>query len=157
MDLLYRRLVISDLPVLIRLRIEQLKDEGAEETFDLRPNLMDFYTRHIKDGTFVAWVAIDSDADNEIIATAGMSFVEKPPYYSNPYGKIGLLTNMFTMKEYRRKGIAKHLLGLVVDEAKRYGCGAIHITASEQGMLLYRDFGFEHNERFMQCILKGEG
>ena len=99
MDLLYRRLVISDLPVLIRLRIEQLKDEGAEETFDLRPNLMDFYTRHIKDGTFVAWVAIDGDADNEIVATSGMVFVEKPPYYSNPNGRIGILTNMFTKKE----------------------------------------------------------
>ena len=67
--------------------------------------------KHLKDGTFVSWLAIYY---NEIIGTSGMSFVEKPPYYSNPNGKIGLISSMYTLKQYRRKGIAKELLKMTM-------------------------------------------
>ena len=33
---------------------------------------------------------------------------------------------------------------------KEYGCGAVQITASDMGVLLYTDFGFEKNCNFMQ-------
>ena len=41
-----------------------------------------------------------------------------------------------------------------VDEARRYGCGAVQITASEMGVPLYADFGFVKNGRFMQYQLR---
>jgi GNAT superfamily N-acetyltransferase len=47
-----------------------------------------------------------------------MSFVEKPPYFGCPSGKIGLLSSMFTDPEYRRRGIAKELLSRVIDVAR---------------------------------------
>lgn len=50
-------------------------------------------------------------------------------------------------------GIAKELLSRVVNEAKQYGCGTIQITASDMGVKLYTDFGFEHNGNFMQYKL----
>ena len=56
---------------------------------------------------------------------------------------------MYTNPNYRRKGIAKKLLSLVVDEARKAGCGAVHITASDMGVLLYTDFGFKKNGNFM--------
>lgn len=68
-------------------------------------------------------------------------------------GKIGLLSSMFTNPDYRRKGIAKELLSRVVKEAKDYGCGTVQITASDMGVKLYTDFGFVHNQNFMQYKL----
>jgi GNAT superfamily N-acetyltransferase len=50
-------------------------------------------------------------------------------------------------------GIAKELLSRVVDEAKKYGCGCVQITASDMGVLLYTDFGFVKNGNFMQYKL----
>ena len=82
-----------------------------------------------------------------------MSFIEKPPYYACPHGKIGLLSSMYTCKEYRRQGIARELLSRVVQEAKDYGCDVIQITASDMGMKLYEDFGFVKNDHFMQYQL----
>lgn len=102
------------------------------------------------DGTFVSWLAVDGD---KIIGTSGMSFVEKPPYYGCPSGRIGLLSSMFTDPSYRRPGIAKELLTKVVDEARAYGCGTVQITASDMGVLLYTDFGFVKNGNFMQYRL----
>ena len=114
------------------------------------PALRDYYERHMADGTFVSWLALDGD---RIIGTSGMSFVEKPPYFGCPSGKMGLLSSMFTDPGYRRMGIAKELLSRVVEEARAYGCGTVQITASDMGVLLYTDFGFVKNGNFMQYKL----
>ena len=152
MNIQYRRLTESDLETFIEIRIGQLREEGATEDFDLRPNLMDYYKRHMADGTFVSWLAVDSD-NGKIVGTSGMSFVEKPPYFSNPSGRIGLLSSMFTDKNYRRMGIARELLTRVVGEEKAYGCGCVQITASDMGVLLYTNFGFVKNGNFMQYTI----
>ena len=121
MKITYRKLNENHLDVFIKMRI-------------------DHYLRHLSDGTFISWLAMDED---RIIGTSGISIVEKPPYFGCPSGKIGLLSSMFTDKVYRRKGIAKALLSKVVDEAKKQGCGTVQITASDMGVLLYSNFGFE--------------
>ena len=150
MNITYKKLTVNDLDVFIKMRINQLREEGAKEDIDLEPALKDYYLRHLSDGTFVSWLALDND---RIIGTSGMSIVEKPPYFGCPSGKIGLLSSMFTDPNYRRKGIAKTLLSKVIDEAKTQGCGTVQITASDMGVLLYSDYGFEKNENFMQFKL----
>jgi GNAT superfamily N-acetyltransferase len=148
--LTYQKLTSVQLDSFIQMRIKQLREEGATEDIDLVPYLKDYYDRHMADGTFVSWLAMDGD---RIVGTSGMSFVEKPPYFSCPSGKLGLLSSMFTDPEYRRMGIAKELLSRVVEEARQYGCGYVQITASDMGVLLYTDFGFVKNENFMQYKL----
>ena len=147
MEIQYKKLTDKELDTFIDTRIKQLREEGATEDIDLKPALRDYYERHMADGTFVSWIALD---DDKIIGTSGMSFVEKPPYFGCPNGKIGLLSSMYTSNEYRRKGIAKELLTRVVKEAENYGCGVVQITASDMGVLLYTDFGFRKNGNFMQ-------
>ncbi|MBQ1172644.1 MAG: GNAT family N-acetyltransferase [Lachnospiraceae bacterium] len=146
----YKRLTEKELDIFIEMRINQLREEGAKEDIDLVPALRDYYKRHMADGTFVSWLAVD---DEEIIGTSGMSFVEKPPYFGCPSGKMGLLSSMFTNPRYRRMGIAKELLHRVVEEARKYGCGTIQITASDMGVKLYEAYGFVHNGNFMQYKL----
>ena len=150
MEIQYRKLTSGDLDTFIQMRISQLREEGATEEIDLAPSLKDYYVRHMADGTFVSWLAMDQD---RIVGTSGMSFVEKPPYFGCPSGRIGLLSSMYTDPRYRRMGIAKELLSRVVDEARAYGCGTVQITASDMGVLLYADFGFVKNGNFMQYSL----
>ena len=150
MNITYRKLTENDLETFINMRITQLREEGATDEMDLYPALMDYYQRHLTNGTFVSWLALDGD---RIIGTSGMSFVEKPPYFGCPTGRIDLLSSMYTNPDYRRQGIAKELLGRVVEEARVYGCGTVQITASDMGVLLYSNFGFVKNKNFMQYKL----
>lgn len=150
MPITYQKLTAKELDIFIGMRIDQLREEGAKENIDLRPALRDYYQRHMADDTFVSWLALDS---GKIIATSGMSIVEKPPYFGCPSGRIGLLSSMFTDKAYRRQGIAKELLSRVVNEARERGCGTVQITASDMGVLLYTNFGFTKNNNFMQYKL----
>lgn len=150
MSLEYKKLTEKELNTFIEMRINQLREEGAKENIDLRPALQDYYKRHMSDGTFVSWLAFDED---KIVGTSGMSFVEKPPYFSCPSGKIGLLSSMYTNPDYRRMGIATELLKRVVEEARAYGCGTVQITASDLGVKLYAAYGFVYNGNFMQYKL----
>ena len=112
MTITYRKLTKNDLDIFIKMRIHQLREEGAKDEIDLEPTLRDYYLRHLSDGTFISWLALDND---RIIGTSGMS--------------------------------------IVVDEAEKQGCGTVQITASDMGVLLYSDFGFEKNNNFMQYKL----
>ena len=150
MSIAYRKLTENDLASFIDMRLAQLREEGAAENMDLHPALMDYYHRHMADGTFVSWLALDGE---RIVGTSGMSFVEKPPYFGCPNGRIGLLSSMYTDPGYRRQGIARELLKRVLEEARAYGCGTVQITASDMGVLLYTDFGFVKNGNFMQYKL----
>ena len=156
MNIVYKRLTDAELDTFISMRISQLTEEymtegrTVPEGVDLESALKEFYNRHMADGTFVSWLAMDGD---KIIGTSGMSFVEKPPYFSCPTGKLGLLSSMYTDPNYRRMGIAKELLHRVVEEARNYGCGSVQITASNMGVKLYTAYGFKHNGNFMQYTL----
>lgn len=107
MEIEYRKLTVNELDTFIEMRISQLREEGAKEEIDLVPHLKEYYNKHMGDGTFVSWLAFDGD---KIVGTSGMSFVERPPIFSCPSGKLGILSSMFTNPNYRRKGIAKELL-----------------------------------------------
>ena len=154
--IVYRKLTKAELEIFINMRIAQLTEEytntgrNVPEGVDLKTALRDYYLRHMKDRTFVSWLAMDGD---KIIGTSGMSFVEKPPYFTCPTGRLGLLSSMYTDPRYRRMGIAKELLHRVVEEARAYGCGAVHITASDMGVKLYTAYRFKHNGNFMQYDL----
>ncbi|SCY02333.1 Acetyltransferase (GNAT) family protein [Lachnospiraceae bacterium XPB1003] len=153
MEIIYKKLTEKEIDRVIKLRIAQLTDEYTSEgktvpeNINLDKALKDFYTRNLAAGTYVSWLAFDGD---KIVGTSGMSFAEKPPYFTCTTGKLGILSSMYTDPDYRRKGIATELLDRVVKEAKDHGCGTIYITASDMGVKLYESYGFKHNGNFMQ-------
>ena len=71
----YRKLTKDDIDAFARMRIRQLREEGATEDEDLLPALLDYYGRHLSDGTFVASLAMDGE---RIVGTGAASVVEKP-------------------------------------------------------------------------------
>ena len=156
MEIVYKKLTEAELDTFIDMRIRQLTEEYVSagkvppKNVNLKPALSDYYHRHLADGTFVSWLALDGAA---IVGTSGMSFVEKPPYFTCLSGRLGLLSSMFTDPAYRRRGIAGRLLDLVVEEARAYGCGSVQITASDMGVKLYTAYGFRHNGNFMMYDL----
>lgn len=153
MDIVFKKLTEEYLDRIIEMRIRQMTEEYTSvgktvpEDVDLEKPLRDFYVKNLAAGTYVSWLAFDGD---RIVGTSGMSFAEKPPYFTCPSGKLGILSSMYTDPDYRRMGIATALLDRVVNEAREYGCGTIYITASDMGVKLYTAYGFVHNGNFMQ-------
>lgn len=144
------KLDISYINEIIDLRIKQLKDEGAIESFDLKPNLHKFYSEQLVSDNFAIFGFIDN---NKIIGTGSISIMYKPPYYNCPNGKIGLLSSMYVDPSYRRCGLATKMLDKIVEYARSVECSLIHITASKMGELLYTKYGFTKKNNFMEYKL----
>lgn len=61
MNIVYKKLTDKELDIFIRMRISQLREEGATEDIDLTPELKNYYKRHMADDTFISWLAVDTD------------------------------------------------------------------------------------------------
>ncbi|HBN83739.1 MAG TPA: GNAT family N-acetyltransferase [Clostridiales bacterium] len=149
-----RLAVINDVPVLVKLRKQQLMDEGLPVTSNINSNidkrLADYFTSAHADGSFISWVMENND---EIIATSGVCFYTLPPNFSNPTGRTAYVTNMYTKPEYRRKGIATELLNMVIVEAKSRGYKVIRLHTSEFGKSIYEKAGFVDTDGYMALRL----
>lgn len=148
----YRRAVVDDIDELIRLRIEFLKEVNKESNVDhdilkmCKKSLDDYFSSTMTDGSFIAWVAVDC---SKIIATSGMCFYHTPSLFKKINGNMlfrdgreAYIMNMYTLPEYRRKGIAGTLFQKVVEEAKNLGYRKVSLHATEMGRKLYKKFDF---------------
>jgi GNAT superfamily N-acetyltransferase len=137
----------SDIPVLVELRKKQLVDEGLTLDSDVDIQFADYFTAAITDGSFISWVMEDN---GEIIATSGVCFYSLPPTFANPTGRIAYVTNIiYTKPEYRRKGIATGLLGMVIHEVKSRSYVSIRLHASKMGKSIYEKAGFIDTDGYM--------
>ncbi len=149
----YRKADIHDAAELAKLRKKQLTDEGGHCVDDIDKELISFFTDGLSDNTLIVWLA---EEDGRIIATAGVCFFRYPPTFTNKTGKIAYITNVYTKDEYRRKGIASALLGLLMKDIENSGCGYIRLHSSLQGKRMYEKLGFTDAEGFMSLKLNCE-
>ena len=126
----FRKATIGDIPYLIAMRKQQLLDEGFKPMTNIDLELKDYFLQNLINNSFISWLAIDQST---IVATSGLCFYQLPPTYSNPTGRIAYVTNMFTKKECRKKGISSHLLTLIIDEAKHRNYKVIRLHTSSNG------------------------
>ena len=142
----FRRAVLSDIDVLIDLRKQQLLDEGLPPVQNIDVELRKYFAEGLTGHSFIAWLAIEDDT---VVATSGLCFYRLPPTFSNPSGVVAYVTNMFTVRPFRRRGIATVMLEKVLHEARILGFSAVKLHASTDGKALYRKFGFQVSEGYM--------
>ena len=144
--MIYRKAVETEIKKLVELRINQLRDEGLDDGTNIDYEVNRFFEESIKNKSLVQYVV---EKDGDIIVTGGVIIYNIPPSYSNSCGKVAYITNMYTKKEYRGRGIATNILKILVEEIKKLDCKVIKLIASEQGRSVYKKFGFEDVDNIM--------
>jgi len=149
----YRTALPTDAPALASLRVDFLIEAGNmppdADRAEMERTLLDFFTRALANGSFVAWLALNGD---KIIATSGMSFSSYPPAYGRG-GEVVYVSNMYTLPDYRRRGIAEEIFKRLLAEAKTRGCHKLNLYASDMGRPLYEKFGFHGKHSYMEYSL----
>ena len=146
----YRKANINDIYYLVHLRKEQLIEEGISTDANVDKEFFDYFMANISDGTIIIWLATEA---SEIVATSGICFYQVPPSYSNLTGQVAYVTNVYTSPKYRKQGIASHLLGLVIGEAKKLNYKLIRLITSPAGESIYKKAGFVKSEGHMVMTL----
>lgn len=71
-----------------------------------------------------------------------MSFFQVLPTCHNPSGQKAYIMNMYTEPGYRRRGIARRMVELLVAESVGRGVVRISLEATKMGRPLYAACGF---------------
>ena len=143
MALVYKRATLADLDILTETRIEVLRaanrlDASADMTQVERATLA-YYRSALADGSHTAYLVFDRDV---FVGAGGVSYYAVMPTYHNPTGRKAYIMNMYTRPAYRRQGIARRTLDLLVRDAESRGVRAISLEATEMGRPLYEAYGF---------------
>ena len=83
--------------------------------------------------------------NGEPVACANLCYLSMMPTFVHPTGKRAHLMNVYVKKDFRRKGLAKKMLELLIEEAKTRDVTEISLDATEMGRPLYETLGFENN------------
>lgn len=150
--MLIRKATLNDIDELIELRIEFMSqlNKNVQVTKEFIVELQAYFEEHLRDDSFVAWVAVDND---EIIAASAVCFYTVPPSFKNITGKNAYIMNVYTREDYRRRGIGAKLFEKTIEEARIHGCRKIHLSATKDGAPLYEKFNFKYNSAEMEYYL----
>jgi GNAT superfamily N-acetyltransferase len=154
MNIEFRKVTLDDVVELVNVRIEFISEVNLltnDDKIVLREANNKYFMESIKNGSYVSFIAL---FEGKIAGTSGITFYNVPPNKKCPNGKVGYISNMFTLKEYRGMGIASKLFSLVINEAKDMGCGKILLNATDMGRPLYEKFGFTATKGDMEYIIK---
>ena len=138
----------NDADVLVAHRRGMFHDMGYQDDAALdsmsakfRPWLLARMTA----GEYLAWLAIA--ADGTAAAGAGLWLMDWPPHMVGRGPRRGNILNVYTLPEFRRRGLARRLMDVVVQWCRGNGVDTVILHASPDGRALYESMGFkETNE-----------
>lgn len=144
LPILFRKATLADIDELVRLRIAFLKEVQKPEKRlvdekALAIILQAYFKTSIEKNEFVAWLAIYQE---EVIATSGLCFFQIPPGFTLLDGKVAHIINIYTLPQWRGKGVGSQVFEYILQEAIKLGYQRISLHTTEDGRSVYEKFGF---------------
>lgn len=144
----YRRAIAEDAETLADLRLRfalELSGEQPEAMLTaLRKQLVDFFLKATANNTCISILA---EYDSEVVGIGTVHLRDMAGNFRNPTGKWGYIMNMYTIPEFRKKGICSEVLNQLIIEARKAGTTAFELHATAEGEPVYLKGGFIiHNE-----------
>lgn len=141
--MVYEKAGMGDTEVLTELRLAYLaEDHGGlseDEAEKIASQLPAYYREHLDDDLFV-YLCRD---EVRVVSCVFLYVSHRPPNPDFINGKTGTVLNVYTLPEYRRRGIAGRLMKDMLEDAKNMGLDYVELKATEMGWGLYKSIGFQ--------------
>lgn len=138
----------DDVEILADAWYAMLEEDGLlAPTID--PHWRSYITADFRTGISVggqAWVV--AEEEGRIVAT-GAAFFRGGRSSLALTGLTATLAGVYTFPDYRRRGIARAVVGRLIELCRTRGCRIIRLRASDQGRPLYEQFGFVPGEEMV--------
>ena len=139
-----RMATIDDIDSLVKLRIMLLNEANNNiKNYDwdqYSEVLKKFYYDSLPSGKTIAFLLV---VDGDVVAISMICLYYITPSLYNLDGKMALLTDMYTIVQYRNKGYGMSLLKDIIEYVKNRGYGKVVLNATESGRKLYEKYGFK--------------
>jgi len=146
---------VNDMDALMSIRLEMLRVVNSlPDDYVFSETLVKSSEEYFACGNDATVLVFD---DGRPVACASLSFMDIMPTYGHPTGKRAHLMNVYTNPAYRRQGLAREMVQMLIDLAESRGVTEISLDATESGRPLYESLGFGTNHEAMNIILDGSG
>ena len=140
----------EDIELLMSSRLEMLRIvNDLDDDYQYDEELIRCSRDYFLNGDQTTILALD---EGKVIGCASMSYMWIMPTFSHPTGKRAHLMNVYTNKDYRRQGIARKMVQMLIEDAWSRGATEISLDATESGRPLYESLGFGDNRTCMNLI-----
>lgn len=156
MNIIFRKADLKEVDKMVMARLHFLGEVNQlteEDKKVLQETNKKYFMESLQNGSYVCYIAV---AEDNIVGTSGITFYHVPPNKKCPQGKVAYISNVFTCKEYRGRGIASKLFSLLVEEAKELGYDKLLLNATDMGRPLYEKFGFISTHGDMEFFVNKE-
>ena len=151
--IIYRKTTKADMKILMKLRLEMLREvNGLSGEYEYDEKFIFESRRYFESGEQTTVIASDGET---LVGCASLSYTWIMPTFSHPTGNRAHLMNVYTRADYRRRGISKKMVEILIDEAKENGVTEISLDATEMGRPLYESLGFKASDSCMVMDLVG--
>ena len=143
----YRIATNDDIELLMSSRLEMLRVVNElSEDYVYSDEIVRESRDYFLNGDHLTVLAIDG---GEVIGCASMSFMWIMPTFSHPTGRRAHLMNVYTRNEYRRQGIARKMVEMLIDATWAKGATEISLDSTVMGRPLYESLGFKNSTECM--------
>jgi len=147
----YKTATLDDMDLMMSSRLEMLRVvNDLDLSYEYSEEMIENSRKYFEDGDQTTVLAMDGE---KVIGCATMSYITIMPTFSHPTGKRAHLMNVYTMKEWQRRGIAKKMVLMLIEDAKRRGATEVSLDATEEGRPLYYNVGFKDSDECMVLAL----
>ena len=148
----YKIATNDDIELLMSSRLEMLKVvNNLPQDYEYTDEIINESRDYFLNGDQVTVLALDGDV---VAGCASMSFMRIMPTFSHPTGKRAHLMNVYTRCDYRRQGIARKMVNMLIDETWKRGATEISLDATKMGRPLYESLGFTNSTECMVLTRK---
>ena len=143
-DLTFRSATPDDCAVILHHRrrmFEDMREGSAEDRDRMITATAPWLERALTDGTYRGWLA--QTARGEVVAGAGLLISSWPAGPRDPHTRRGVILNVYVEPEFRRQGVARQLMLLIIKWLKDQNFSSVALHASPEGRHLYETLGFE--------------
>lgn len=146
-----REINLGDVGTITRMRIQML-DEVTEEPLPegLDNSIHHFILKHMLDNTCLGVVA---EEGGQVIADAVIYLFETMPDEVNVRGLTAMLYNVYTLPEFRGRGIMARMLPEIIRLAREAGAVELKMSAEKKAIPLYERMGFQLSDNSMHMYL----
>ena len=137
----YRVASVDDVPALAALRWE-MEAERRDATLAAETYIAAYDTAirgEIERGTYRAWRA---ESGGEAVACVILVSWAVPPHFDVLYRRRGCVSSVYCRPAFRRQGITRRLMELLIVHAREQSVGRLVLWASDMGCPLYESLGF---------------
>lgn len=123
----------------LRFNIELSPPQPQEVIDRLRSDLIQYFQTHTDNGDFISVIAFYGE---EVAGIGSMEPRIIPGNFKNPSGRWGFILNMYTVPEFRKRGVARAILNKLIQTGTECGLTAFELLATKDGQPVYEKAGF---------------